>query len=168
MKIGVISDTHGYLDEKVFDHFSKVDEVWHAGDVGNHQVLDLLQEFKPLQGVFGNIDGGKVRQSLPENKILQYHGLKVLMTHIAGKPPRYNTRVKQLILQEKPGLLVCGHSHILQVLPDHHHQLLFINPGAAGRHGFHKVRTLLRFDINDHGQVANMEVIELGPRSIRG
>ncbi|MEP5613673.1 MAG: metallophosphoesterase family protein [Cyclobacteriaceae bacterium] len=166
MKIGLISDTHGYLDEKVFEYFKDVDEVWHAGDIGTEEVLERLQAFKPTIAVYGNVDGGKLRVECQEGEVFEREGVRVLITHIAAKPPRYNKQVLPLVKKYQPKLLVCGHSHILQVMPDKKNNLLFMNPGAAGRHGFHKVRTLLRFDV-DTGEVKNLVVIELGSRSAR-
>ena len=166
MKIGIISDTHGFLDDKVFHYFKDVNEIWHAGDIGNMEVLDQLKEFKNTIAVYGNIDGGKLRKECSEGEIFERGGVRVLITHIAAKPPKYNKTVIGYINEYKPDILVCGHSHILKVMPDKQNGLLFMNPGAAGRHGFHKVRTLLRFDILD-GRAQNLEVIELGPRSER-
>ncbi|MEQ9403427.1 MAG: metallophosphoesterase family protein [Cyclobacteriaceae bacterium] len=166
MKIGLISDTHGYLDEKVFHYFSEVDEVWHAGDIGTEELLSKLQDFKPVVAVYGNIDGGTLRIECKAGEIFEREGVRVLITHIAGKPPRYNKEVLAYVKQYQPKLLVCGHSHILKVMPDKSNNLLFMNPGAAGRHGFHKMRTLLRFDL-ESGEIKNLEVVELGPRSER-
>lgn len=163
MKIGLLSDTHGFLDPKVFEHFKNVDEVWHAGDIGTISLLDELQAFKPTVAVYGNIDGGKLRVVCDETVLLQRNGLKVMMTHIAGKPPKYNAQVMGHLRQHAPRLLICGHSHILKVMPDKTNGLLFMNPGAAGNHGFHKVKTLLRFEINS-GKVENLEAIEIGLR----
>ncbi len=164
MKIGLISDTHGYLDEKVFHYFKEVDEIWHAGDIGTENVLKLLQDFKPAIAIYGNIDGGKLRVACQEAEIFEREGVRVLITHIADKPPKYNRRVLSLIKKYKPTLLVCGHSHILKVMSDKVNNLLFMNPGAAGKHGFHKIKTLLRFDLLE-GKIKNLEVIELGPRA---
>lgn len=164
MKIGLISDTHGFLDEKVFHYFKEVDEIWHAGDIGTHEVLKALQDFKPTTAVYGNIDGGIFRTECQAGEIFERDGVRVLITHIAGKPPRYNQEVLQLVKKYQPKLLICGHSHILQVIPDKVNHLLFMNPGAAGRHGFHKTRTLIRLDLVN-GEIKNPEVIELGPRS---
>ncbi len=164
MKVGIISDTHGFLDQSVKKHFEMCDEIWHAGDIGTLALYDELNEFKPTKAVYGNIDGHDIRKCVPENQILHYGTTKVLMTHIASKPPKYNPRVRALIAEEQPRLLVCGHSHILKVEMDRQNNLLFMNPGAAGRHGFHKVRTLLRFDIIQN-DFKNLEVIELGPRA---
>lgn len=166
MKIGLLSDTHGYLDEKVFHYFKDVEEVWHAGDIGTEEVLKKLQEFKPTIAVWGNIDGGKLRIECKEGEIFERNGVRILITHIAGKPPKYNKEVLAHVKKYRPNLVVCGHSHILKVMPDKTNNLLFMNPGAAGRHGFHKIRTLLRFDLED-GEIKNLEVIELGPRSMR-
>lgn len=163
MKIGLISDTHSHLDPKVFEYFKNVDEIWHAGDIGTLSLLEELEAFKPTVAVFGNIDGYEIRSASPEDQIFEREGVKVLMTHIAAKPPRYNPRVKKLITEHKPNILVCGHSHILKVQPDPANNLLFINPGAAGIHGFHQIKTLLRFDL-EQGKPKNLEVIELGKR----
>ncbi|WP_420315958.1 metallophosphoesterase family protein [Ekhidna sp.] len=164
MKIGLLSDTHGFLDEGVFKHLKNVDEIWHAGDIGTVEVLEKLQKFKPTIAVWGNIDGGKLRQECKEGEIFEREGVRVLITHIAGKPPKYNAKVLGYVKQYKPKLLVCGHSHILKVMPDKANNLLFMNPGAAGKHGFHKVKTLLRFDLED-GEIKNLEVVEMGPRA---
>ena len=166
MKIGLISDTHGYLDPKVLHYFKEVDEIWHAGDIGTEEVLTALQDFKPTIAVYGNVDGGKLRTECQEGEIFEREGVRVLITHIAAKPPKYNKQVLPLIQKYRPKLLVCGHSHILKVAPDKANDLLFMNPGAAGRHGFHKIRTLLRLDL-EQSEVKNLEVIELGPRSER-
>lgn len=166
MKIGLISDTHGYLDEKVFQYFQEADEIWHAGDIGTEEVLEQLQAFKPTVAVWGNVDGGKLRIECKEGEIFERGGVRVLITHIAAKPPKYNKQVLPLIRKYRPKLLVCGHSHILKVEFDKKNDLLFMNPGASGRHGFHKERTLLRFDLSE-GKIENLEVIKLGPRSER-
>ncbi len=163
MKIGLLSDTHGYLDPKVFDYFADCDEVWHAGDLGTLELLEELEAFKSTRAVYGNIDGAEIRAAAPENLAWDCEGLKVFMTHIGGYPGRYNARVRALLDQEKPGLYICGHSHILKVMPDKKRQLLHINPGAAGKHGFHKVKTLIRFSVEE-GRIMNLEVIELGKR----
>jgi putative phosphoesterase len=166
LKIGLISDTHGFLDDKVYQYFKDVDEIWHAGDIGTEDTLSSLQAFKPTLAVYGNIDGGKLRQECKEGELFERNGVRVLITHIAGKPPRYNKKVLDLVKKYHPKLLVCGHSHILKVMPDKANDLLFMNPGAAGRHGFHKVRTVLRFDLIA-GEIKNLEVVELGPRSAK-
>lgn len=163
MKIGVIADTHSYLDPQVFKYFKDVDEIWHAGDIGEISVLEQLQSFKTTKAVYGNIDGHPIRSQIPEDLIFEVDGYKVFMTHIAAKPPRYHQRVQSLIQHEHPHMLVCGHSHILKVEFDKSNKLLFVNPGAAGRHGFHKIRTLIRFDLIN-AKPQHMEVIELGKR----
>lgn len=163
MKIGLISDTHGYLDEKVFTHFKECDEIWHAGDIGEGDVLKHLQQFKPTIAVYGNIDSTDYQHSLPEISEFEREGIKVFIIHIGGKPPRYAKGVKALLKQAQPDLFVCGHSHILKVMKDDQLDLLYMNPGAAGQQGFHQIRTLLRFDLKD-GDIKNLEVIELGRR----
>ncbi len=164
MKIGLISDTHGHLEESVFTHFKDCDEIWHAGDIGLKEVLEKLEAFKPTLAVFGNIDHQGIQAITKEDLIFKREGMKILMTHIAGKPPTYNPRVRGLLDEHKPNIIVCGHSHILKVMPDPKRAgLLFLNPGAAGLQGFHRIKTLLRFDITA-GKIANMEVIELGLR----
>jgi len=162
--IGIISDTHGYLDPSVKKYFDHCDEIWHAGDIGHLSLLDELSEFKPTVAVFGNIDGHEVRAAAPEDQIFEREGVKILITHIAAKPPRYNPRVRKLIAEHHPNMLVCGHSHILKVEFDKTNNLLFVNPGAAGKHGFHKIKTLLRLQIQE-GKIQNLEVVELGPRA---
>lgn len=162
-KIGLISDTHNFLDDAVFTHFEKCDEIWHAGDFGNLQLADQLAAFKPIRGVYGNIDGQDIRNVYPEMMRFTVEGLDVLMIHIGGYPNRYVPVVKEIMLQNPPKLFISGHSHILKVIYDKKFQCLHLNPGAAGKQGWHKVRTLQRFDIND-GRIQNLEVIELGNR----
>lgn len=163
VKIGLLSDTHSFLDEKIFDYFTEVDEIWHAGDIGDPQVIKQLADFKPVRAVYGNIDEPALRHQYPENAIFTVEGLKVFMTHIGGYPGRYNARVRKLIDEHQPKLYICGHSHILKVMPDPKRALLHINPGACGQHGFHQVRTIVRFTIND-GKIEELQVIELGQR----
>lgn len=163
MKVGLLSDTHSHLPPAVFDYFADCDEVWHAGDVGDHSVLDRLEAFKPVRGVYGNIDDAAMRGRLPLNNLFTVSGLTVLMTHIGGYPGRYTPRVRKLLDEHQPGLYICGHSHILKVLMDKKRGVLHMNPGACGNHGFHKMRTILRFDVLA-GRVENLEVIELGRR----
>ncbi len=164
MKIGLISDTHSFLDEKVFHYFDSVDEIWHAGDIGDIQVANQLEKFKPFRAVYGNIDDLEIRQKYPEMLIFSIEQVKVLMIHIGGYPTRYAKGIKNLLLEHKPKLFICGHSHILKVLPDPKlDNVLHINPGAAGQQGFHHMRTLVRFDVYS-GTVKNLEVIELGMR----
>jgi putative phosphoesterase len=168
LRIGLISDTHHFLDEKVFSHFENCDEIWHAGDFGTIGLANRLAAFKPLKGVYGNIDGSDIRGVFPENLFWQSEGVKVLMTHIGGYPPRYNPRVKKLLETDQPQLFICGHSHILKVMFDEKLQCLHMNPGAAGRQGWHTVRTLIRFVIEGN-IMRDCEVIELGsPRSAGG
>ncbi len=162
-KIGLLSDTHSHLDEKIFTYFQECDEIWHAGDIGDVSLADQLEEFKPFRAVYGNIDDEKIRARYPENLHFRCENLSVFMTHIGGYPGRYTKRVRDLIQQDPPDLYICGHSHILKVMPDKKHNLLHINPGACGIHGFHKVKTIIRFSI-DGTQVQDMEVIELGLR----
>ena len=165
MKIGLISDTHYHLDEKVFKYFEHCDEIWHAGDIGGVDVLRQLEAFKPTMAVWGNIDDHEVRAATTEGHVFEREGVRILMTHIAGSPPRYNQKVMQHILRHKPRILVCGHSHILKIMPDKKHNLIYLNPGAAGIQGFHKIKTLLRFELNE-GKIEKMEVVEMGPRGI--
>jgi uncharacterized protein len=162
-RIGVISDTHGWLDPAVFRHFETCDEIWHAGDVGDAVILEELAAFKKLRAVCGNIDGAQVRKIAPEHQQFTCEEVKVWITHIAGRPGTYKSPVKQVLQTYQPEMLVCGHSHILLVQMDKTHGCLHMNPGAAGKHGFHHMRTLLRFEI-DGKQIKNLQVIELGKR----
>jgi putative phosphoesterase len=164
MKIGILSDTHSYMDDRIIHHLKNCDEIWHAGDFGSIEVADKLAALKPLQGVYGNIDGGVLREAYAENNVFETAGCKILLRHIVGKALVYNQRTQDLIKAHKPKILVCGHSHILKVVYDKKNDLLFINPGAAGISGFHNVRTLIRLDI-DKGNILNAEVVELGPRT---
>jgi uncharacterized protein len=163
MRIGLLSDTHGHVDPKIYNYFSECDEIWHAGDFGNMQVIDELKKFKPLRAVYGNIDDHKIRLVFPLNSLFICEGLKVFITHIGGYPGHYSPAAKQMILSERPGLFICGHSHILKVMPDKNFNLLHMNPGAAGNYGFHKIKTLLRFTVQK-AKVKDVEVIELGLR----
>lgn len=163
-KILLISDTHNFLDPKLLKHIEEADEVWHGGDIGTINLCDAIQKLKPLRAVFGNVDGQDIRNTYPENLIFNCEGVKVLMTHIGGYPGKYPTRIKNLILEHKPALFICGHSHILKVIFDMQNNLLHINPGACGVHGFHKVKTAVRFEI-DKKEIKNLAVIELGLRA---
>lgn len=163
MKIGLLSDTHGYLDPKIFDYIASCDEIWHAGDIGSTELADALENFKPLKAVYGNIDDMTMQRRFPEDLWFHCEGLFVLLTHIAGSPPRYNPRIKKLLKERSPDILICGHSHILKVMRDKTNNLLYLNPGAAGKHGFHAVKTLLRFDIAG-GKISNMQAVDLGKR----
>lgn len=166
MKIGLLSDTHSVLDKRVFEYFKDVDEIWHAGDVGDPTLIDELEAFKPVVGVYGNIDGTEVRQRFPEFQRFERNGVSVLMTHIAGKPGKYSKNLlKELKTNGAPQLFVCGHSHILLVKFDPRFKMLWLNPGACGNHGFHRVKTLLRFDLIA-GEIKNMEVIEIAKRGV--
>jgi len=162
-RIGLISDTHGYLDQQVFRYFEQCDEIWHAGDFGNLELAKQLVAQKPMRGVYGNIDDNAVRNSYPEDLFFQCEEVKVFITHIGGYPPRYNSRVRPLIVENKPQLFICGHSHILKVMFDEKLQCLHMNPGAAGNQGWHKVRTLITFVI-DGQNIRDCNVIELGSR----
>jgi putative phosphoesterase len=160
MRIGLISDTHGYLDDAVFKHFDQCDEIWHAGDFGSLELADQLNSFKPLKGVYGNIDGGDIRSVYPEKIRFYCEQTSVLMTHIGGYPGKYDSRIREEILNNTPGVFISGHSHILKVMYDKKANCLHLNPGAAGKQGWHKVRTLLRFSISDE-KIHNLEVVEL-------
>lgn len=162
-RIGLISDTHNYIDEKVFEHFKDCDEIWHAGDFGTIAIAEQLKKIKPLKGVFGNIDGPDIRNEFPEHFVFNCEAVKVLMMHIGGYPPKYNKESKALILKHRPRLFICGHSHILKIMYDEALHCLHINPGAAGRQGMHRVSTIVRFAI-DGKEIKNCEVIELGKR----
>ena len=163
LTIGLLSDTHHFLDEAVFRHFEPCDEIWHAGDFGTAQLAAAFAAFRPLRGVYGNIDGQDIRSEYPERLRWQSEGVKVFMTHIGGYPPRYNPAIKKELTADPPQLFICGHSHILKIMYDEQLQCLHMNPGAAGRQGWHTVRTLIRFTI-DGTNMRDCEVIELGPR----
>ena len=164
MKIGLLSDTHSYLDPQIFHYFSDCDEIWHAGDIGNHELANRLEEFKPLRAVYGNIDDKKMQLRYPEHNRFTIDGLDVWMTHIGGYPGKYPKKIREMMLTNSPDLYISGHSHILKVMPDAQFGLLHMNPGACGIEGWHKMKTLLRFDVNN-GQISNLELIELGPRA---
>lgn len=161
MKIGLLSDTHGHLDDGIFKFLEPCDEVWHAGDIGPlEKAYDPLVKKWTVRAVYGNIDDHKARSILPEIAGWEMEGKSFLMTHIAGKPPRYAKGIAELLDRYQPDVLICGHSHILKIMKDPKRNVLFMNPGAAGIHGFHQVRTLVRFDLKD-GQLSNLEVLEL-------
>jgi uncharacterized protein len=167
MTIGLISDTHGFVDPAVFDHFN-CDEIWHAGDIGDDQTANALSDFKPMKAVFGNIDGADLRARFPEDLWLTVEGLTFLITHIAGAPPNYNPRITKIFKDQIPDVLICGHSHILRIGRDQkRNNMLYINPGAAGNQGFHSKKTIVRFEISK-GEIKSMEVIELGKRGQPG
>jgi hypothetical protein len=161
VKIGLLSDTHSFLPPKVFHYFEDCDEIWHAGDFGTIELADQLAAFKPLRGVYGNIDGKDLRAKYPENLRFSCNGLAVFMTHIGGYPGKYAPRVRPLLQQNPPNLFITGHSHILKIMPDKDLGFLHINPGACGNEGWHKVKTLVRFSITN-GKIHDLEVIELG------
>ena len=162
-QIGLISDTHGYLDDTVFRHFEHCDEVWHIGDFGTAELADRLKQFKPLRGVYGNVDGQDIRIEFPEKLRFRAEDVDVFMTHIGGYPGRYAPGIKQEIYANPPQLFLSGHSHILKVIYDDKLKCLHMNPGAAGKVGWHKVRTIIRFVI-DGKNMKNCEVIELGKK----
>ena len=164
MKIGLLSDTHSHLDPKVFDYFKDCDEIWHGGDIGEASVADELEKFKPLKAVFGNIDDQDMQVRFPEDLWFACESLTIWMTHIGGAPPNYNPRIKKLLKDRVPDIFICGHSHILRIKKDPNFKnMLYLNPGAAGNHGFHHIKTLVRFDVIGK-EIKNMEVIELGKR----
>lgn len=159
-RIGILSDTHGVVPNQVYDFFKDCDEIWHAGDIGSIDALIELRAFKPLRAVFGNMDGWDIRYETFENQLFFCEDAKVLMTHIGGYPGRYERRILPLIESERPNIFISGHSHILKVMPDRKYNLLHINPGAAGRQGFHKVSTLVRFVI-DGATPKDLEIMEI-------
>ncbi len=163
-KIGLLSDTHGFIDDRILNHLVHCDEIWHAGDIGSVEIIDRLEAFKPTRIVYGNIDNKEIQRRTHENLHFEIEGFRVWMTHIGGAPPRYNPVVLPSLRNDTPDIFVCGHSHILRVIRDKDlANMLYINPGAAGKEGFHKMRTLLRFNLHD-GVISQMEVVELGKR----
>lgn len=163
MKIGLISDTHGWIHPRLFNHFEGVDEIWHAGDIGNIETADTLAAFRPLKAVYGNIDDYAVRKVYKEHLIFNVEEIKVWLTHIGGSPGHYNKRVKPGIFNNPPDLFICGHSHIALVMNDRKLGILVINPGSAGYNGFHKYMTAIRLQI-DGKVIHDLELIELGER----
>jgi putative phosphoesterase len=164
MKIGLLSDTHSFLDPMIFEYFKNCDEIWHAGDIGDSEIIHLIEKVKPLKAVFGNIDNKELQNSLPEDLWFSCEGLRIWMTHIGGAPPNYNPRVKKILKEKVPDVFICGHSHILRVKKDPAYKdMLYVNPGAAGNHGFHTIKTIIRFEIKK-ASIFNMEAIELGKR----
>lgn len=161
LQIGLLSDTHGYLDDRIFHHFDTCDEIWHAGDVGSMDILEQLESFRKVRAVYGNIDGHRIRAALPEIQRFTLEEVDVLIKHIGGYPGRYDPSVAGQIRENPPRLFISGHSHILKVIPDKKYELLHINPGSAGKSGLHTIRTLVRFRL-DKGQISELEVIELG------
>ncbi|WP_339662735.1 metallophosphoesterase family protein [uncultured Polaribacter sp.] len=162
-KILLLSDTHSFIDDQILKFVKQADEVWHAGDIGDLSVTDTIKKLKPLRAVFGNIDGTEARLEFPLDNKFSLENVAVWMTHIGGYPNRYNIRVKEEITKNPPKIFISGHSHILKVQFDKKLNLLHLNPGAAGNHGFHVVRTMLRFDL-DKGEIKNLEIIELAKR----
>jgi putative phosphoesterase len=163
VRIGLISDTHHFLDDNIFRHFDKCDEIWHAGDFGTIALAEKLSAFKPLRGVYGNIDGNDIRNIYPETLHWSCENVKVMMKHIGGYPPKYTPAVLQEIKNSRPKIFISGHSHILKIMFDDRYQCLHMNPGAAGKQGWHVLRTLIRFTI-DGENIKDCEVIELGKR----
>ena len=160
IKIGLLSDTHGFLHPRIPEFFSGCDEIWHAGDIGSAEVIEQLEKLAVVRAVYGNIDGQALRKDFPETALFTVEGLKVLMLHIGGYPGRYTPKARRLIEKHRPGLFVSGHSHILKVMPDNQYHLLHINPGAAGNSGFHKSITAVRFVI-DNDRPADLEVLDI-------
>ncbi len=162
-KILLLSDTHGHIDDAILKYAKQADEIWHAGDIGNLAVTDSLAKIKPVRGVYGNIDNHIIQKEYPLDNRFICEEVAVFMTHIGGYPPKYNARTRQEIIENTPKLFICGHSHILKVMWDKNLGVLHMNPGACGKHGFHQVRTMLRFVI-DGADIKDLEVIELGKR----
>ena len=162
-KILLLSDTHSHIDDAILKHISWADEVWHAGDIGSLEVTDAIEKLKPLKGVHGNIDDYIIQKEFPENNRFFCEGVDVWITHIGGYPPKYNVRTRDMIKENPPKLFICGHSHILKVMMDKKLGVLHMNPGACGKHGFHQVRTMLRFVI-DGKDIKDLVVVELGKR----
>jgi putative phosphoesterase len=162
-QIALLSDTHNYLDPGLFKYLDSCDQIWHAGDIGTISVCEELRKIKPLVAVYGNIDGMDIRKEYPENQEFSCEEVRVFMTHIGGYPDHYPSPLRAKLETTKPNLFICGHSHILRVIYDKKLNLLHINPGAAGMHGFHQVKTLVRFSLSE-GNITDLEVIELGSR----
>jgi putative phosphoesterase len=165
-RIGLLSDTHGTVPETMASFFSGCDEIWHAGDIGNQQVIDHLSSIKPIRAVYGNIDDANIRMQYPEYQVFVVEDLKVLLVHIGGYPGKYNKKILPILQKEKPTLMVSGHSHILKVMYDKKYGLLYINPGAAGNNGWHKVITYIRFTI-DGEEIKDLEIGEIPRKSIK-
>lgn len=162
-KILLLSDSHSYIDEQILKFVKQADEVWHAGDIGSLKVTDAIKKLKPLRAVYGNIDDKDVRAEFPLDNKFTVENCSVWITHIGGYPNKYNERVRKELRKNTPNIFISGHSHILKVLFDKKLNLLHLNPGACGKHGFHKVRTMIRFEI-DKEDIKNMEIIELAKR----
>lgn len=162
-RIALLSDTHGHIDDQLLSYVSEADEIWHAGDIGNYEVVKALRTKAPVKAVYGNIDGADLRKAFPEHLRFYCEEVEVWITHIGGYPGRYDRRIRTQIANDPPRLFICGHSHILKVMNDKKLGLLHMNPGACGKQGFHQVRTLLRFTINGE-RIEALEVAELGKR----
>ncbi|RZW42170.1 MAG: metallophosphoesterase [Flavobacteriaceae bacterium] len=162
-KVLLLSDTHGYMDDTILKYARQADEIWHAGDIGSVEVSNTLKKLKPFRAVYGNIDDNKMQMEYPENNRFFCEKVDVWITHIGGYPPKYNSRIREEIKTNPPRLFICGHSHILKVMHDKKLNILHMNPGACGKHGFHQVRTMLRFVIHKD-TISDLEVIELGKR----
>ncbi|NJB37380.1 metallophosphoesterase family protein [Croceivirga sp. JEA036] len=162
-KILLLSDTHSHLDDTILKYAKQADEIWHAGDIGDLAVTDAFAALKPIRGVHGNIDNHVIQKEFPEHNRFMCEGVDVWITHIGGYPNKYNIRVREELQANPPKLFICGHSHILKVMYDKKLELLHMNPGACGKHGFHQVRTMLRFTI-DKDNISNLEAIELGKK----
>ena len=160
MKIGLLSDTHSIIDKRILKFFKNCDEIWHAGDIGTIKTLELLEKFKKIRAVYGNIDNHQIRKEVNKFLLLKYEKLVILIIHIAGKPPKYNKITYNLIKKHKPNILICGHSHILKIHRDKENDILIINPGASGNIGFHKFKTAIRFNIIN-SNIKNLKIIEL-------
>jgi uncharacterized protein len=159
VKIGLLSDTHGYIDKRILEILNDCDEIWHAGDIGSLEVIEILEKAKPTRAVYGNIDGQNIRQICPNQLRFTIEGLDVFITHIGGYPGKYENEIKPILRNNPPKLFICGHSHILRVMNDPALNMLYMNPGAAGKYGFHQKRTMLLFDIED-AICKNLRVIE--------
>lgn len=162
-RIGILSDTHGYWDDRYIEYFAECDEIWHAGDIGSYDLIRRLEEFRPVKAVCGNCDGGDTRKTYPETLEWECENTRVMMTHIGGYPGKYAPGIRKILAEKRPQLFIAGHSHILKVMFDKQMNLLYINPGAAGIMGWHKVRTLIRVTLSQ-GNFSNLEVIELGDK----
>lgn len=163
MRIGLLSDTHSFLDETLLAHFAECDEIWHAGDLGSLEVLEQLSAHRPVRAVFGNVDGPEICARLPEDLEWDCQGVRVYMTHIGGYPGRYDPRARRELERRRPGLFLCGHSHIVRVMRDPKLGLLHFNPGASGHSGWHTKRTAMRFTV-EAAKIGDVELVELGPR----
>ena len=159
-KISLLSDTHSVLDERFIPHLKHSDEIWHAGDIGSLEIYDKLNEISKVKAVYGNIDNHQIRITLASEVFFKCEGVKIYMTHIGGYPGKYSKTVKEKIEKTKPDIFICGHSHILKVMNDKINNLLFINPGAAGNHGIHQVKTIVKFIINEK-KISDLKIIEL-------